>query len=171
MLIGIDLSCWTNARGYGRFLRNILPALLRQAGEHRYVGIVDRESAGRSEFPAAIDIVEVELSESPTQAASADGRRRLSDVWRMSRAAQRARPDIFYFPTSYSYFPILGSARCLVTVHDAIAERWPKLVFPNRVSRLAWTAKNRLACWQASRVLTVSQAAARAIHQYLGVPW
>jgi glycosyltransferase involved in cell wall biosynthesis len=58
----------------------------------------------------------------------------------------------------------------VVTVHDAIAERFPELTLPSQRARLFWSAKVRLALWQARVVLTVSQFAAREIEEVLGVP-
>ncbi len=87
----------------------------------------------------------------------------------MTRAVARARPDVMFFPSSYSYFPVPPWTRCVVVIHDAIAERWPKLIFPTRAGRIAWTIKSRLACWQADRIVTVSGAAAQGIQRYLGI--
>src|SRR5207237_1028917 len=54
-------------------------------------------------------------------------------------------------------------------VHDAIAEKFPDLVFPERRGRRFWAWKMRAALWQATRVLTVSQASRDDIVRYLGV--
>lgn len=168
--IGIDLSCWSNQRGYGRYTRNVVRALLDRAGSHRFVGFADAATAGQIDRPAELNLVTVRQSAPASQAAAATGRRRLLDVGRMSLAVARAGVDLMFFPSSYSYFPVAPGTRCVVVVHDAIAERWPRLIFPNRAGRIAWTIKSRLACWQATRVVTVSEAAARGIHDHLGVP-
>ncbi|MGH2460603.1 MAG: glycosyltransferase family 4 protein [Chloroflexota bacterium] len=169
MRIGIDLSCWSNDRGYGRYTRNLVNALLAAGGKHTYVGFSDRATARKRVFPAGLRLVTVATSQAPTEAATAYGRRRVSDLWRMAWAVLRADVDLMFFPSSYSYFPILPRTRCVIVVHDAIAERWPKLIFPTRSGRLAWTVKSRLACWQADRVITVSSDAANAIQTHLGV--
>jgi glycosyltransferase involved in cell wall biosynthesis len=57
----------------------------------------------------------------------------------------------------------------VVVFHDAIAERFPALVFPSRVARCAWGAKTLLARKMARSVLTVSEAAKREIVAYLGI--
>src|SRR5262249_53687566 len=110
------------------------------------------------------------LAQQPTQAASADSRRRLLDLWRLSQAAAGASLDVMFFPSTYTYFPVPGRAQVVAVIHDATAERLPRLIFPTLTGRLAWTAKQRLACWQARRVVTVSHAAARSIRHYLPVP-
>src|SRR5919202_776789 len=170
MRIGVDLGCWTNQRGYGRYTRNLLQALLRLDQGHTYLGFVAAGTAASTTFPEPLQVVPVVQSEPPARAAAADGRRRLIDVWRMSRAVQRAGVDLVFFPSLYTYFPVLGRARCIVVIHDATPERWPDLVFPRRAARRAWTLKASLACWQAHRVVTVSHAAAQAIRQHLRVP-
>jgi glycosyltransferase involved in cell wall biosynthesis len=169
MRIGLDLTCWANHRGYGRYTRNLVRALVATGDRHAYVGFADVATIREGAFPAGIELVAVPQSEAAEQAAAADGRRKLRDIWRMSRAVQRAGLDVMFFPTLYSYFPVLGRARCVVVVHDATPERWPGLVFPSLAGRLAWSAKSRLARWQARRVVTVSQDAAQSIHHYLGV--
>lgn len=167
--IGIDLSCWTNQRGYGRYTRNVVRALLERDGRFRFVGFGDEAIAARSDLPPGLELIVVPQSVPPSRAAAANGRRRLGDMGRMTLAVARARPDLLFFPSSYSYFPVLPRTRCVVVVHDAIAERLPRLIFPNRAGRIAWTIKSRLVCWQANRVVTVSRSAAEGIQRYLGV--
>jgi glycosyltransferase involved in cell wall biosynthesis len=168
--IGVDLTCWTNQRGYGRYTRNLLRALLAADGHHTVVGFADAATIEQAALPAGLRPVAVPQSEPPARAAAANGRRRLADVWRMSRAARRAELDLIFFPSLYTYFPVLDGARRVVVIHDATPERWPHLVFPTRAGRLAWALKSRLARWQADRVVTVSGAAARAIREHLRVP-
>lgn len=169
MQVGIDLSCWSNYRGYGRYTRNLVDALLAAGGTHSYVGFSDRATAREGTFPPGLKLVTVATSQAPTEAATAYGRRRVLDMLRMAWAVYRSGVDVMFFPSSYTYFPVFPRTRCVLVVHDAIAERWPKLIFPTRSGRLAWTAKSRLACWQADRVITVSRDAANAIHAHLGV--
>ncbi|HLH73924.1 MAG TPA: glycosyltransferase family 1 protein [Chloroflexota bacterium] len=169
MQVGIDLSCWSNYRGYGRYTRNLVDALLVAGGKHSYVGFCDRVTAREGTFPSGLKLVTVATSQAPTQAATAYGRRRVSDMWRMAWAVFRSGVDLMFFPSSYTYFPVLPRTRCVIVVHDAIAERWPKLIFPTWTGRLAWTAKSRMAGWQADRVITVSHNAADAIHAHLGI--
>src|SRR6185436_15058710 len=58
----------------------------------------------------------------------------------------------------------------IVTIHDAIPERFPSLTLPTFRDRLFWWGKMKLALAQARLVLTVSEYAARDIERYLGVP-
>jgi glycosyltransferase involved in cell wall biosynthesis len=82
----------------------------------------------------------------------------------------RERLDVFFSPSVYTYFPLPPRTRALVTIHDAIAERFPELTLPSRRARLFWKAKVRLALLQARLVLTVSDYSARDLHRVLGVP-
>ncbi len=45
MRIGIDASCWANQRGYGRFTREMLTALVNQDDENTYVFFMDSLTA------------------------------------------------------------------------------------------------------------------------------
>jgi alpha-1,3-rhamnosyl/mannosyltransferase len=56
-----------------------------------------------------------------------------------------------------------------VTVHDAIAERFPQLTLPSQRARWFWRGKVKLAIWQARLVLTVSDYSARELVARLGV--
>jgi glycosyltransferase involved in cell wall biosynthesis len=88
---------------------------------------------------------------------------------RLTRAVWRDRPDVFWSPSVYTYFPLPPGLPSLITIHDTITERHPELTMPTRRARLFWNAKVRLALWQATLVLTVSDFAAREIEEILGV--
>jgi glycosyltransferase involved in cell wall biosynthesis len=81
----------------------------------------------------------------------------------------RDRPDVFWSPSVYTYFPLPPGLPALVTIHDTITERFPELTMPTYRARLFWSAKVRLALWQATLVLTVSEFAASEIEEILGV--
>lgn len=169
MRIGIDATSWANGRGYGRFLRQVLPGLVRGAPGEEFVCLLDAES--RRDFPdlPGVRVVEVPLHAVPTRAASAEGYRSPRDLLRMHRAVARARLDVFFAPTVYTWFPLPLGLPAVVTIHDAIVERFPELTLPTRRARLFWTLKVRLALAQATRVLTVSDYAADDLVRVLGV--
>jgi alpha-1,3-rhamnosyl/mannosyltransferase len=87
----------------------------------------------------------------------------------MGRLARRERFDLVFFPTLYSYFPLLAKTPCVVCFHDATAERMPERLFPTRLNRLLWRAKTRLARWQATRAMTISQASAADLERLLHI--
>jgi glycosyltransferase involved in cell wall biosynthesis len=167
--IGVDATCWSNRRGYGRFARALLNAVLELDRSNQYVFFVDDDS---SEFPlpGAIELVRIRAEVPTVKAAAADGHRRLKDMWRVSRAMSGARLDLMFFPSIYSYVPLADSVPKLLTIHDVIPELYPELVFPTRQSRLFWRAKVNLGCAQARLILTVSDYSRRCLAETLKIP-
>jgi glycosyltransferase involved in cell wall biosynthesis len=90
-------------------------------------------------------------------------------MFKFTRAAWRSGLDLFYSPSVYSYFPLPPALPAVVTIHDAIAERFPDLTLPARKDRLAWRAKVTLAKAQSKLILTVSPYAAREIATHLHI--
>lgn len=170
MRIGVDITCWANGRGYGRFTRELVPALFAEAPDDRFICFADARAAEQFDGHAPnVELTVVAQGDSPTQAASADGYRSPRDMLRLTQAVWRARPDIFFSPSVYTYFPLPPGQRAVVTVHDAIAERFPELTLPTARARLFWKLKVKVALWQSALVLTVSDYAADEIAEVLGV--
>ena len=164
MRIGVDATCWANNRGYGRFTRELVRAMAAVEREHEFVCLLDDRAAARFDLVAGnVTPVVVAQGASPTTAASADSYRSPIDMLRLSRALVRESLDVFFSPTVYTYFPLPPGLPAVVTLHDAIAERFPRLTLPNARARLFWRMKVRLALWQARLVLTVSDFAAKEI--------
>ncbi|HEY0304811.1 MAG TPA: glycosyltransferase family 1 protein [Longimicrobiales bacterium] len=171
MRIGIDACCWANNRGYGRFTRELLRALVAQAPEDEFVCFVDPALAARFDLKGAnVRVVVVPQRTAPTDAATSDGHRSVGDMVRFTRAVAREPLDVFFSPSVYTYFPLPPGLPALVTVHDAIAERFPKLTLPTPQARLFWRLKVRLAIWQSRLVLTVSDYSALELQRVLKVP-
>ena len=171
MRIGIDGSCWSNRRGFGRFTRCLVEELAQRFPDDEWLLLLDRVSADDPDLPAlpaGVDVRTVAVDRAPSRAASADGSRSLRDVARMSLAGRSAQCDAFFFPASYSWFPVPGTPT-VVTVHDAIAERHSELVFPSRAHQLRWKLKEGLAVRCAAMLLTVSQASRAAVTETLRV--
>lgn len=170
MKIGVDASCWVNGRGYGRFTRELLPRMVEASPGDTFSFFIDEAHTDRFRIEAAnVEVIGVALGTSPTEAASADSSRSPGDMLKMTRAVKRARPDVLFFPSVYSYFPAPLGMRTVVTIHDAIVERFPELTIPDRKARFFWNAKVRLALWQSRIVLTVSEHAADDLERVLGV--
>src|SRR6266508_1305912 len=129
MRIGVDACCWSNRRGFGRFTRELLRAIVANDPNNEYLFFVDRETAVSCELPEDVEKVVAPTTVSPMNAASATGRRSLQDIWCLSRQVLRHDVDLFFFPAVYSYFPILNRAKIIVTLHEVIPERHPELVF------------------------------------------
>lgn len=170
MRIGVDAACWANGRGYGRFTREIVPHMVALAPADEWLLFADARAKERLDLNGgSVRVVEVAQSASPTEAASAAGYRSPSDMLRLTRAVWAERPDVFFSPTVYTYFPLPPRQRAVVGIHDAIAERFPQWTMSSPRARLFWRAKVRLALMQANLVMTVSDYSARELSTMLGV--
>lgn len=163
----MDATCWANRRGYGRHARALLAAALEMDRRNRYVFFVDSEQAA-AELPSGGEMVRVRTSAPAVEAARSDGRRRLADVWAMSRAMSDAALDCLLFPTVYTYVPVWSRARKIVVIHDVIPEKFPEHVFPTAAGRWNWRLKSLLARQQADLILTVSEFSRRGIVEFFG---
>ena len=163
--------CWANGRGYGRFTRELLHAMVAAAPDDVFVCFLDERAAAVFDVtaPNVVRVV-VALSDSPTNAASADGSRSPLDMWRLTRAVHSERLDVFFSPSVYTYFPLPPRLPAVITFHDAIADLYPGLTTPSLKARLFWRLKVRVALWQSRLVLTVSDFAAAQIARALSVP-
>jgi glycosyltransferase involved in cell wall biosynthesis len=168
--IGIDGGCWSNRRGYGRFLRELLQALAAEDGGNRYSVFLDSGSQGDFDLGGPFRAVPVRTAEGVAAGAHASGRRSVTDLLRMSRAVARERLDLFFFPSVYSYFPLLRRVPMLLGVHDTIADRNPRFSFASQRQERFWRWKVRLALAQARAVLTVSNYSRRSIAEHFGFP-
>ena len=169
MRIGVDATCWTNRRGYGRYARALLSAVLELDERNRYVFFVDDES-DQFPLPSSVDVRRVTTKVPTVRAAGADSRRSLGDLWAVAQAIRRERVDVIYFPAMYSYVPVFTATPRIVTIHDAIPELFPELVFPTLRSRMFYGAKSRLGIWQAQLLLTVSEYSRRCLIEKLKIP-
>jgi glycosyltransferase involved in cell wall biosynthesis len=170
MRIGVDASCLANGRGYGRFTRELLRAMVEQAPDDEFLLFLDERAAKVLELTAPnVRAVPVRQRVSPTEAASADTYRSPADMLRYTAAVRKAAPDVFFSPSVYTYFPLPPRTRLVVAVHDAIADRFPELTLPSLRARVFWRLKVSLALRQATLVLTVSEYAARELEAVLNV--
>jgi glycosyltransferase involved in cell wall biosynthesis len=170
MRIGVDATCWANPRGYGRFTRHLLPAMVALSPADTFVCFLDERAA--EAFTLEGPQVErriVQMGQSPTIAAAANGSRSPIDMLRLTRAVGGAGLDVFFSPSVYTYFPLPPFLRAVVTVHDAIVERFPELTMPGWRDWLFWRMKMKLALAQSQLILTVSDFAASEIRTVLKV--
>ncbi len=165
MQIGVDATCWQNTRGYGRHSRALLQALVRLDTINHYTFCMD-SSEGSETLPAQVQVWAVQTSQPTALAAAANGRRTLSDMWRMSCALSSRAFDLLLFPTVYSYVPVWSRAKKIVMIHDVIAEKYPQLTLPSRMAQLFWQAKVTLGRRQADALVTVSDYSRQGIAEY-----
>jgi alpha-1,3-rhamnosyl/mannosyltransferase len=168
MRIGVDATCWSSRRGYGRFVRALMTAVLAVDQANDYVFFVDDDQQ-EYPLPEGIELVRVATSVPTVKAAAANGRRSLGDLWAVSHAIGGTKLDLIFFPSVYSYVPLASRLPKLVTIHDVIPELYPELVFPTSRAKLFWGAKVRLACAQARLLLTVSEYSRRRLAQRLNI--
>ena len=170
MRVGIDATCWSNPRGYGRYARGLLTALVAESSPHDFILFVDASTRADPRWPMPLQAqyVVVPTAEAPARAASAAGSRSLRDVWAMSTAVARTPLEVMFYPSVYTYFPALTRARTVLGVHDVIAEDYPRLVFPDARGRVLWRLKGWLAHRQADYVVAVSDHAKAGILRRFG---
>lgn len=166
--VAIDALGWDNERGFGRFTRSLVAALAARETGFRYTLLCDRQP--ERPVPDGVGVVVAGAGQTMAAASSGTAARAGADLLTVSRAAAALRPDMFFFPASYSFYPILSRIPKLVCIHDTIPERFPDLIFPTKRNFRLWQAKTWLAKRQARRILTVSETSARDISAMLGIP-
>jgi glycosyltransferase involved in cell wall biosynthesis len=160
--VGVDATSWVNRRGFGRFARNAVTRLVELDPDTTYVFSIDAESAGGADLPQGVEVAAVPLGSTPSEAAAAGSSRSPRDLLRLTRAVRLQRLDVFLFPSTYTWFPVVRTPT-LVGVHDTILEDMPELTVPGRRARALARLKQRLAIRGAERVFTVSEASRTAI--------
>lgn len=170
MKIGVDATCWGNKRGFGRFTRELLEALLKIDRTNEYLFFIDNNTEDDNSIPPQVKKIIAQTDVSPIQAASAEGRRSIKDLLAMSREVLQHKVDVFFFPAVYSYFPVFNRTRIIVTIHDMIADNNPKLVFPNSKLKFFWKLKQNVAVRQSDLILTVSDYSKQQISQHFKLP-
>ena len=169
MRIGVDATSWSNRRGYGRYTRALTTAALELDQRNQYTLFVDCESA-EFPLPPGVEVCRIATAVPAIKAAGADSRRSVGDLWAVASAIRRARVDLVYFPTDYTYVPFFMGAPRLVTIHDAIAELFPNLVFPSLRSKMFYRAKMKSGIHQARLLITVSEFSRRQLVEKLKIP-
>lgn len=168
MRIGIDASTWNNNRGYGRFTRELVRQMIQQRPDAHFVLIADTRIDIDPDLQNC-EIAYVGANKSVIEAAVADDRRSVGDVLAFRKAAAGLNLDVIFYPTVYSWFPPPSKVPNILTIHDAIAERFPELVFPQRKARWLWNVKTWLARKAATGVITTTQSGKADIVELMGV--
>lgn len=167
--IGVDATTWWNKRGFGRFTRGQLGAMLAEPRGHKFVLFVDQEPVDEMLRPH-VEVVRVKTAATVTDSAVADGSRGIGDLLTFRKATSSRPLDVFWFPAVYSWYPVSARIPTVVTFHDAIAEHFTKLVLPGIRGRLFWNLKVWLAKRSARHIATVTEAAREEIVRYLNIP-
>jgi glycosyltransferase involved in cell wall biosynthesis len=167
--IGIDVTCWQNARGFGRFTRELVRQLVEDHGaRHEFVLVADRFTAGAAPFPPGVRVV-VAGTREPSQRATG-GWRNPVDLLRLGWQAARCGADVFWFPAVAAFYPVLGRVPVVVAFHDAMTEERPELFFPTWRARRFWQIKMWMAGRQASALVAPSASARQRVAAALDWP-
>ncbi len=169
MKIGVDATTWSNSRGYGRYTRALLTAAVELDRTNEYTFFVDRETP-EFPLPGGVEVCRIATGVPSTEAAGAHSHRSLADLWAVAAAIRRARVDLIYFPTDYTYVPFYVGVPRLVTIHDTIFDQFPHLVFPSLRSKIFYHAKVRSGIRQARLLITVSEFSRRQLVRRLHIP-
>ena len=168
MRIGVDATCWQNNRGYGRQARALLRNLVSIDNQNQYIFFTD-SSENLGDIPSGVELRTVRANLPTSQAAAVNSHRSIHDLWWMSRALSDPRLDILFFPTVYSYVPVIGKAKILLGIHDVIPEKYPHLTIPRPIERRFWQAKSALGRWQSDAIVTVSEYSRNQIATYFNI--
>ena len=87
----------------------------------------------------------------------------------MSRAAAHESLDILFFPSTFSYFPVLPWTKVILALHDATAELYPNMLFARRRFAIFHTLKRFVAIRQADMIVTGSEYARNRLVRHLHV--
>lgn len=166
--VGIDATSWRNDRGYGRFTRELVTALAARDSGFRYTLFFDQMVA--ESVPPGVEVVSAHSGRNLTESAVGSSSRSLGYLLQMGRLTRRSRCDVLFFPTVYSFFPVLARVPCVICYHDATAERFPQFVFPTKLNQRLWRVKTALAKLQTTRAMTISQSSADDVEQILRIP-
>lgn len=164
--VGVDATTWWNDRGFGRFTREMMHALIKRDSGIKYTFVIDR--AADETIPDGVDVIEVGTAKSLNESAVGKSSRSPEYLFKLAMAVRKAKFDLFYYPAVYSYFPMPARLPTVVCYHDTTAERFPNLLFPTKLNARLWKAKTMLAKLQTTRAMTVSHASARDLEHILG---
>ena len=166
--VGVDATTWANDRGFGRFTRELMKALIARDEGFEYTLVFDRPP--QQTLPAGAQVLSAATRRGLNESHVGDSSRPTLDLLRMAWAVRKANFDVFFFPAVYSYFPILGRMPSVVCYHDCTAERFPQYLFPKPINHRLWQAKTALALRQTTRAMTVTETSAKDIESILKVP-
>jgi glycosyltransferase involved in cell wall biosynthesis len=141
---------------------------LSRAPRHEYTVLLEEQD--RAHFSLPLATVFIKPLTPTAEAATSSSRRSIRDLLAMSRAVARTAPDAVFFPSVYSYFPMIPPVRALLGIHDTMADRFPAFAFDSAAQQRFWRWKMRLALCQCRDVLTVSEYSKRSIAAHWGLP-
>ncbi|MDH5637890.1 MAG: glycosyltransferase family 4 protein [Nitrospinota bacterium] len=140
MKIGIDARKIADT-GIGRYIDNLIRALLEQERDHKYVLFLAPEHVGAYSFPG----------ERVENVCVKAGKYSLREHWALGAMARRAEVDLFHEP--HFTLPLYTPCKKVVTIHDVIHLLAPK-VGTMQKTYARWMISSALK--RADQVITVS---------------
>lgn len=169
--IAIDVSCWQNYRGNGRFTRELVTSMVRQYNhDHEFIFITDEITAKQASFPTGVIIKSIKTKIQPIEAASSTTNRSVLDVLKFSQEMLRCQPDVIFFPSPYTYFPVFNQSPVVLCLHDTMTETLPELFFDSPKSQIFWQMKLWLARKQAQKIVCPSNSAKHDVANFFKIP-
>jgi len=169
MRVLVDATTWDNPRGFGRYTRSLVGRLIEIDGDNDYVLLFDRRVPNARPGAGRARAVAASTSSALNQVLTGGASRPLGDVWRMSVAATRQAPDVVFFPTVDTWFPLAPGVPSVVTVHDAIPEIHPEMTVLSSRARMLRRLKVWVALRRAGRVVVDSEHARRDVCRVHGL--
>lgn len=166
--VAVDATTWINDRGFGRFTRELMTALVARPTGLRYTLLFDRLPA--EPLPEGFEVLCASARRDLNESATGDGARSPADLLRLSALARDRRFDVIFFPAVYSYFPVFTRTPRVICYHDCTAERFPQYLFPKKINHRLWQLKTALALRQTTRAMTVTETSARDLVSILRIP-
>lgn len=157
----VDLLGFTGSRGGTEtYARELIPRLPMRMPDVEFVALANREAADRvrSFFPGDVRVAGWVGSGRLAWAAG--------EVLAADRAASRVRADLLWCPANFG--PIVRGTPRVVTLHDVIYHEVPGGA-ADRFLRAGTSWLTFRSATTADRVITVSRAAADAIHRVVGL--
>lgn len=166
MIVAVDGSCWTHHTGFGRYVRELVRALVSRHPEID-VRLVLGRGVSRDAIPAGVAVVELTVDAEASNTAEARSSRAFVAALRAYAAIDA---DVVWMPSLIGYVPVLRRVPVIVGIHDAIGHQFGRALFGRRRDALAWRLKTRLALMQAARIVTVSGYARARLQRVLRIP-
>lgn len=163
MKIGFDAKrAFANRTGLGNYSRNLIRAFYRIHPENEYILFTTQINTKSFEFPdrEAKNIT----VETPT-------RNFLKSFWRsfqLGKVIAKKQCDIYHgLSAELPFGKKKGGTKYIVTVHDLIYERFPKL-YP-LIDRKIYRLKTSYACKKADRIIAISEQTKRDLMNFLHI--
>ncbi|HTE34037.1 MAG TPA: glycosyltransferase family 1 protein [Chryseolinea sp.] len=167
MRIGFDAKrLFNNFTGLGNYSRFVVNALIDHAAQHQYLLYTPR----RKDHPDTFAITEHgQVSvHTPPLLYTLTGTSSLWRTWGLSKDASVKTLSVFHGLSQELPHQLPSGIRKLVTIHDLIFMRFPKLY--SSIDASIYRAKMSHACKVADEIIAISQQTAEDLMSYLDVP-